>query len=379
MPLEVLFVLAGCNSDTFVTFSFGRCHSFWYPSPGNAISTQGNTLHEDFDLECSMFRKTGWSKKTVLPHPPYADQILRNEIGSIEVRCTLKSEETKWSPPTTSTPDMDLHGLLYFNLGFKQNGRARLMSADVNIGFEDADGLEIVIVTSCAPSNALTPEDAPIQEISKIKSTRLEPQVEGGGFGAQLGSYGHDTTTSFSFKQQWTFHSNRPSVSGAEFTWKRNSPDDETGFDRSYDGALVLRRQTHRDILMRYLISIQAQKYIGSRNGKRETRTISLESGQRISQADFDTLTKSESLQGDVLKRNCDLAPTREISSSLSLGIWLTSQQAFQILCQRAQKPQGSAGKHQSVFLVSKIKRKMKSARLHLHQPLAAMFVHRLE
>lgn len=260
-----------------------------------------------------MPRAFGWRRYTVLALEPWQDRILSDNIGNIKVICTLRSNELIWSPQARSAPEAHLCGLLYFNLNFRQNGRARLMSAEINITLEDAYMQETVSVTSCAPENALKPEDAPTQERVDSRATRIEPQVQGDSVGVQLGSRENESTTTFPVKQEWSFHSFQSCQNGADFRWRRTSPEDDTGLDRSYDGALVLRRQMHKDIILNLIVNIQAQKYFGSGRGVPKRCHVSLQSGKRISQGDFDILTEGETLQDDIIERNYGRASRRKL------------------------------------------------------------------
>jgi hypothetical protein len=255
-----------------------------------------------------------WFKQTALPAKleSWMDRHLGAKVGSIRVGCALMSGESKWCPQNDQG-ETNLHGLLYFKLDFKQRGRARLMSAQVEIALKDTRDENIVAVISCAPSNALVPQDAPTQQVSDSAATQVSPRVDVNGVGVEGLSHTKESKVESSVKQDWAFHSSKLDVNKSEFSWRRKSPEDESGLDRSYEGALVLRREQYAAVLLEAFVRIQAHKYIGSRHGERQCHCIGLDSGEQISKAAFDKLTSRHDLHRDILTRNHGSAPNCKI------------------------------------------------------------------
>jgi hypothetical protein len=236
------------------------------------------------------------------------DPQLGAKIGDIRVGCILMSSQSKWC--RQSDPDQtDLHGLLYFTFDFHEYGQARLMSATVATVFTDPSLKGRVAVVSCAPSNALKPANAPTHQISESSAIEIKPRVDINGIGAELGSYSNANNSGHSVKQDWAFRSSKLAVSAAEYSWRRESPDDKSGLDRTYHAALVLRRKRHENVTLEVRVHIPTRKYIGTSNGKIRRVCIGLDTGESVSKADFDKLAHPHNLQKEILDRNRNSAP----------------------------------------------------------------------
>lgn len=191
------------------------------------------------------------------------------------------------------------------------------MSAQVEIALKDPSDEKTVAVISCAPSNALVPQDAPTQQISDSRAIQVNPRVNVNGVGAEGLCYTRESKVESSVKQDWAFHSSKLKVNTSEFSWRRKSLGDDSGLDRFYDGASVLRRADHVAVALEAFVRIQAQKYIGTGAGGRQCGSIGLDSGEKISKAAFNKLTGRYSLQQDILTRNHGSAPTCKIQGDL--------------------------------------------------------------
>jgi hypothetical protein len=155
---------------------------------------------------------------------------LGRQAGSIDVRCDLLTEDTRWCTPE-DTENLPLGGLLYFNMAFKQHGSARLMSTDVEIALKDPLRKEIVYVDkTLLGSEVLEPHDAPTQEVSKTRAGELKPEGQSGLGGGSVGSASYEQQIKSHEEQTWSFssdHRNSEYKNRVTFSWRRTSPADE--------------------------------------------------------------------------------------------------------------------------------------------------------
>lgn len=132
------------------------------------------------------------------------------------------------------------------------------MSANVAIVLKDLVKNKTVAVVLCAPSRALKPANAPTQQHSDATATTVDPKISYNGASVEGVSHTKKSNTEYPIKQDWAFHSSNPDSNKAEFNWRRTSPQDDSGLDRSFQGALVLRRAKHKEVALEARVRIQA-------------------------------------------------------------------------------------------------------------------------
>jgi hypothetical protein len=301
----------------------------------------------------------------IVAREPSDDLYLGQKVDGVDVKCTLRSDQSRWCHRAQPTSSGHLRGLLYFNIGFKQRGRPRLISADVDIAIlENATERKALSITSTAPKNSLIPDDAPKEERWDTKTRTFEPALEAQGFMAKLGAISREKGARYDVERAWSFRSDRvlvQNVDTAEFSWHRTSLDDETGLDRSYDGALVLRRESqrsqeqndatveHQSVLVSVGVKIESKKRMSllPTHKRRREGMIDTRSGKRIEESVFNTMVEDNILQADVIERNCLSAPKGEIGYIYSRGQWLIVPQASRTRYQLLLKPIGAELKRQ--------------------------------
>jgi hypothetical protein len=253
----------------------------------------------------------GWGKHVLLKSTLKPEMIaLGRVIGDIDIRCNLVLNRSKWHTPpgplTSPLPDYPLRGLLYFEFQFCDHGKASLMSATISITLKDPGGKYPVYVDKTYPGpEALKPMDAPMQERTRTRELRVDPNVQTPFGGGGLASVSGGSQTKSPVEQTWSFKSGTPTTTGnnsAEFEWKRNSPSDWTGVDRGYDGALTLRREKHEDIVLVAMVKITAKNNPNLSRKKTVMHKIGREYGTRFDKDDFDDWEKH--LPADVRDRN---------------------------------------------------------------------------
>jgi hypothetical protein len=233
---------------------------------------------------------------------------------------------------------------LFFNLEFLQKGRPRVMAADFDIAiFEDAAEKIPVVITMAAPLNTLTSDDAPMQERWESSTRTFEPALEAQGFMASLGAMSREKGATYQIEQGWSFRSSKASdqkgISRAEFNWQRDSAEDRTGLDRSYDGALVFRRGKreirsgeeqnitvgNQSVVVSVGVNIRSKRrvYPLPTQKKRRQEKIGTTSGMCLGVDDFNNLVEESALHAAVLERNCCGGPNRTLVYICSL-LWLT-------------------------------------------------------
>jgi hypothetical protein len=86
----------------------------------------------------------------------YTDSI-GQVLGNIIILVDLQSESLWYAA------DSLLQGFLLFEIGFRQNGRIRLLSTRVDVTLKDPDDRNKVVVDQTFPLQALVPRDVMAQ------------------------------------------------------------------------------------------------------------------------------------------------------------------------------------------------------------------------
>ena len=250
--------------------------------------------------------------------PYHDDQALGQQIGRIGIQCTLRAGASHWTKTTPCGGSSEITGLLIFNIEYNDRGAVPLRSASVQIDVGSGINEEPVpVFKACAPLSAIT--GAPVKQ-HIMDNTTKDPQAEvTSSFGGLKGSgYSHEVSKEFDNEHRWYFKAGNcsdkrdPRVTRTTFTWMRTLLEDRTGSNRSYDGALVIHRETGKPLVLRVRVEAQPWKWHHRvKNSGSKTR----DSGPI--QPRFDSLLKPEEfaqrqkgIQEQILMRNLDLAAT---------------------------------------------------------------------
>lgn len=257
-----------------------------------------------------------FSKKVRKEAPYHDDQSLGQQIGRIDIRCTLKADASHW---TECRDAAEITGLLHFNIEYCAHASVPLRSASVQIDAGAGVNTEPVpTVKACAPLSAIS--GAQVRQ-HIVKTTRTDPQLEvttpfGGGKGSV---YSHEVNKEFDTEHRWFFMAGSGSgkdddarVTRTRFTWTRTMLEDHTGSDRSYDGAIVLHRKKNEPLTLR--VKVEARPWLWhhrvnfARSTPRHSHPIEPRVGSLLEPEEFAQLQRS--LQERVLARNLKLAAT---------------------------------------------------------------------
>jgi hypothetical protein len=256
------------------------------------------------------------------------DQALGQQIGRIDIRCTLKAGASHWTKSASCMGAADITGLLFFNIEYNDHGAVPLRSASVQIDVGAGINEEpIPIFKTCAPLSAIT--GSPVKQHIMDNKTK-DPQAEvTSSFGSLKGSgYSHEVSKEFDNEHRWYFKAGNcsdkhdPRVTRTSFNWMRTLLEDRTGSNRSYDGALVLHREKDEPFILRVTVGAQPWKwyhrirYSGSKT--RDSGPIQPRPDSLLKPEEFAKVQRS--IQEQILARNMDLAATGVFDSSFSSG-----------------------------------------------------------
>jgi hypothetical protein len=256
-----------------------------------------------------------FSKRLREKAPYHDDQSLGQEIGRIDIRCTLKADASHWTKSPDCLETAEITGLLHFNIEYRAPASVPLHSASVQIDVGAGVNTEPVpTVKACAPLSAIT--GAQVRQ-HIVETTRLDPHVAittpvGGVEGSV---YSHEVKREFDTEDRWFFMAGSssgkdgdPRVTRTCFTWTRTMLEDHTGSVRSYDGAIVLHREKNEPLTLR--VKVKAEPWLRRHrvNFARSTSQHSHPIGSLLEPEEFAQLQSS--LQERVLARNLKLAAT---------------------------------------------------------------------
>jgi hypothetical protein len=207
-------------------------------------------------------------------------------------------------------------GLLYFNMEFKEQGNARLKMANVKIDVGRSSNDEpIPIFTSYAPLSALT--GAPVQiNVTDIKKTDPQCEATSPWGGLQLSGRSHEVTIEYQAEHRWFFKAGAPSDSyetkatKADFT----SLQDCTGLERSYEGALVLRRDENKPIVLQVTVAADAWSRFHRTQVSRPKRSDPIGPPSSVLNDDVDFVQLQSGLQDAVVERNKRLGAASKLT-----------------------------------------------------------------
>lgn len=266
------------------------------------------------------------------------DQILGQKIGSVDVQCTFKARESRW----TTKSETELHGLLLFNIQFTDYSNTPLRTAIITIDVDafDSKGPKFVIDES-APINPIT---GPAIEQSIRDDKKFDPDIGAGvgpgSFNASGVSYEKETETTA--VHRWTFNSGFPSqkqgtrIYKAGFFWTRTLLADRSGTRRSYEGALVVNCSKEYTTPLSLDVQVKIKPWHrhhsflngGSRRKKSEPVGPSEKS---LTSRETLLPTPYEDLQSYMKWRNSRLAPTRK-SKLPQAFVWSSTTYTYQRL-----------------------------------------------
>jgi hypothetical protein len=252
----------------------------------------------------------------------YTDSI-GQVLGNIIILVDLQRSESLWY-----AADSLLQGSLLFEIGFRQNGRIRLLSTRVNVTLKDPDGRNKVVVDQTFPLQALVPRDVMAQERLDTKEYHVDPKAECWGIGAKLGGGSHKSETKSASKETWSFQSARLANQVAQFSWGRTSVTDESAIIRAFVGAMLLRRGQHGDTTLEVVVSIIAKKpghlHVGRGRVKRQGEPIRTTIGRGSrTQCTLASLERKR-LNAKVYRLNVGLVPICKAVQSSRHIQWLT-------------------------------------------------------
>lgn len=248
---------------------------------------------------------------------PYQDdQSLGQQIGRVDIRCTLKADDSRWTESRDVQNDVQITGLLHFNIEFNAQVGVPLRSASVQIDVGTGVNEEPVpTIKECAPKSAIK---GPPMKQHIVDTMTTDPQVElttpyGGVKG---GGRMHQVSKEFEGEHIWYFKAGSPShkddsrVTGTCFTWTRTLLGDHASSDRSFDGAIVLHRKNDTHSALRVKVEVQPwlwhHRVNFARSTPRNSRPIKPRAESFLGPEAFAQLQKG--IQGQILEQNVKLA-----------------------------------------------------------------------
>jgi hypothetical protein len=292
---------------------------------------------------------TLFPKKVEGKTPYHDDQALGQGLGRIDIRCTLKADTSHWMKSTDCNGDVDITGLLHFNIGYNDNGSVPLRSAKVqiDIGKDVNTNGPIPTFKTCAP---LSPVTGPPVEQHIVDTKKTDPQ---GGFsspfgGGDLSGKSHERVKEFNVRHGWSFVAGNCSdgrytlVTRTNFTWTRTLLEDRSGSTRSYEGAVVLHRKSGQPLVLRVKVEAQPWSwYHRARcSGLQDSCPIQPRKESLLEPEEFAQL--QERIQEWIAARNHDLGATGKSSDNTSGPNTTNPQQKFQLFgwyCHLQRKP----------------------------------------
>jgi hypothetical protein len=205
---------------------------------------------------------------------PYDDdQAFGRKVGRIDIKCTLKADTSHWTKSTNCHGDVDVTGLLHFNIRYNDNGRVPLSWAKVQIDIgKDVNGKDvnehkfIPTFKTCAPLSAVTGRSIE-QHIIDTKKTDPQAKIATPYGGLEVSGRLHELIKEFDVRHGWFFVAENCSygkdtlVTRTNFIWMRTLLEDNTGSTRSYDGAIVLHRKSEQPLVLRVGVEAQPWKW----------------------------------------------------------------------------------------------------------------------
>ncbi|KAK3626632.1 hypothetical protein LTR56_019698 [Elasticomyces elasticus] len=183
-------------------------------------------------------------------------QTLGTLVGKCDIRCTLHGNRTQWTIDKPGQNNIEVRGLLYFTLQFKQAGDVPLQygAVRVDVGMSNVD--PIPTVDTYAPQ---VPIQGPPVSRQGSDTTRTDPHISVDvlGSGGELGGLLlKEKSTEGVVESRWRFESGTPScststsVTQVEYTWTRNAQEDHTATDRHFKTAIVLSRTSPESLYL---------------------------------------------------------------------------------------------------------------------------------
>ncbi|KAK5675621.1 hypothetical protein LTS10_011721 [Elasticomyces elasticus] len=175
-------------------------------------------------------------------------QTLGTLVLKCDIRCTLHSNLMQWTIDKPGPNNIEVRGLLYFTIQFKQAGDVPLQygAVRVDVGMSNAD--PVPTVDTYAPQVSI--QGPPVSRQSS-DTTRTDPHISLDilGSGGEIGGILlKDKSTGGVVESRWKFESGTPScltstsVTQVEYAWTRNAQEDHTATDRQFKTAIVLSR-----------------------------------------------------------------------------------------------------------------------------------------
>ena len=122
-----------------------RLVGFVPPSSGGSVHPAAHTASH---------RSTSYCCEIIPAPKAWQDQCLDEVVAKVDIRCASESDQSIWCSDALSPTSMDLRGLLYFNLAFRQQSGACSMSMGVDITLGDSSGKEPMVATTPARRRA---------------------------------------------------------------------------------------------------------------------------------------------------------------------------------------------------------------------------------
>ncbi|KAK5715947.1 hypothetical protein LTR15_009772 [Elasticomyces elasticus] len=257
-------------------------------------------------------------------------QTLGTVVSKCDIRCTLHSNLTQWTIDRPGENNIEVRGLLYFTLQFKQAGDVPLQygAVRVDVGTSNAD--PIPTVDTYAPQVSI--QGPPISRQGN-DTKRTDPHISlnmlGGG-GELGGLLLKEKSTEGVVESRWKFESGTPSCSSTtsvtqvEYAWTRNAQDDHTATDRNFKTAIVLSRSSAESLHLTVHVEAiplhhRARKFYARTPAPKRSAPIG--PSRVVEAATFESLVRE--LEQRILAANDDHA-AHEVLNTLSIAVPVT-------------------------------------------------------
>jgi hypothetical protein len=156
------------------------------------------------------------------------NQELGQESGHIEIQCTLKAKECRWTTkPAVSRDVAEITKLLYFDIRYTDHGKGAVRTASVRIDVgKEVNDAPIPTFQACAPLAGI--KGPPVrQHVLDSKTTDPQGELTMSGVGGKASGHRHEVSKETDNEHRWCFKAGHisnghdPQVTRASFSWTR--------------------------------------------------------------------------------------------------------------------------------------------------------------
>jgi hypothetical protein len=196
------------------------------------------------------------------------NQELGQESGHIEIQCTLKAKECRWTTkPAVSRDVAEITKLLYFDIRYTDHGKGAVRTASVRIDVgKEVNDAPIPTFQACAPLAGI--KGPPVrQHVLDSKTTDPQGELTMSGVGGKASGHRHEVSKETDNEHRWCFKAGHisnghdPQVTRASFSWTRTLEEDRTSSDRLYQGALIVHREKDKPFVLRAQVKAKTWKW----------------------------------------------------------------------------------------------------------------------